>query len=212
MIEFIKHWIDILLHADNSIRMLVAQYKGWTYLILFLIIFCETGLVVTPFLPGDSLLFAAGTVASGLGVLNIYTLLILLFIAAFVGDNTNYSVGRYIGPKVLQRFIRKEYLERTHVFYQKHGGQTLIIARFIPGIRTLAPFVAGVGIMEYKRFLVYCITGNLLWINIFLWAGFLLGTEPWIQQHFSTVTLIIIFLSMLPAAYEFIKTRFFSPK
>jgi len=208
MIEFIKHWIDILLHADNSIRMLVAQYKGGTYLILFLIIFCETGLVVTPFLPGDSLLFAAGTVASGLGVLNIYTLLILLFIAAFVGDNTNYSVGRYIGPKVFQRFIRKEYLERTHLFYEKHGGQTLIIARFIPGIRTLAPFVAGVGIMDYRKFLVYCITGNLLWINIFLWAGYLLGTEPWIQQHFSSVTLIIIFLSLLPAIYGFIKNKF----
>jgi len=208
MIEILKHWIDILLHADNSLRILVTDYKGGAYLILILIIFCETGLVITPFLPGDSLLFAAGTVASGLGVLNIYLLLVLLFIAAFAGDNSNYLIGRYVGPKVLLRFIRKEYLERTHNFYEKHGGQTLIIARFIPGVRTFAPFVAGVSIMNYRKFLAYCITGNLLWINIFLWAGYLLGREPWIQTHFSTVTIIIIFISLLPAAYEFIRNKF----
>jgi membrane-associated protein len=211
MIEILKHWLDILLHADNSLKNLVGQYKEGTYLILILIIFCETGLVVTPFLPGDSLLFAAGTVASGLGVLNIYTLLITLFLAALAGDNSNYFIGRYIGPKVFQmnfRFINREYLLRTHNFYEKYGGQTLIIARFVPLVRTFAPFVAGVGYMLYKRFLSYSVMGNLLWINIFLWTGYLLGTNPFIQQHFSLVTLFIIGISLLPAIYGFIRARF----
>ena len=145
MIDTLKHWLDLLLHADTSLQMLVTNYQGWTYLILFTIIFCETGLVVTPFLPGDSLLFAAGVIASSLGVLNIYALLGLIFIAAFAGDNSNYFIGNYIGPKIFNlklRFIRKDYLERTHAFYEKHGGKTIIIARFIPIIRTFAPFVA----------------------------------------------------------------------
>jgi membrane-associated protein len=211
MVEQLKHWADLLLHADNSLKMLVGEYKSWTYLILILIIFCETGLVVTPFLPGDSLLFAAGTVASGLGVLNIYCLLILLFLAAITGDNSNYFIGRYIGPKVFNmklRFVRKEYLDRTHAFYEKHGGQTLIIARFVPIIRTFAPFVAGVGLMNYKRFFSFCVIGNLLWINIFLWAGYFLGTVPFIQQHFSQVTLLIIVVSLIPALYGVIRSRF----
>jgi membrane-associated protein len=213
MIDLLKHWADILLHADNSLKMLVGEYKSWTYLILVVIIFCETGLVVTPFLPGDSLLFAAGTIASGLGVLNIYTLLFLMFVAAFVGDNCNYFIGRYIGPKVFSmnfRFIRKDYLERTHAFYEKHGGKTIIIARFIPIIRTFAPFVAGVGSMTYRRFIIFSILGNLLWINIFLWAGYLLGTNVFIQQHFSQVTLLIIFVSLIPVFYGVIRSRFSS--
>jgi len=211
MIEVLKHWADILLHADNSLRTLVADYKGWTYLILILIIFCETGLVVTPFLPGDSLLFAAGTVASGLHVLNIYTLVITLFLAAFAGDNSNYFFGRYIGPKVFSmnfRFIKRDYLVKTHMFYEKHGGQTIIIARFIPIIRTFAPFVAGISIMDYKKFLIYSIAGNILWINLFLWVGYLLGTNKYIEQHFSAVTLIIIAVSLLPGIYGIIKNRF----
>lgn len=210
MIDQLKHWIDILLHADNTLKNLVNDYHSGVYVILFAIIFCETGLVVTPFLPGDSLLFAAGAVASGLGGLNIYTLLPLIFIAAFAGDNSNYFIGRYLGPKVFSmnyRFIRKDYLERTHTFYQKYGGQTIIIARFIPIIRTFAPFVAGVGTMDYKRFLAFSILGNLLWINIFLWVGYLLGTNPFIQQHFSAVTLGIIIVSLIPAVVQFIRIR-----
>jgi len=213
MIEQLKHWADILLHADNTLKTLVGEYKSGTYLILALIIFCETGLVVTPFLPGDSLLFAAGAVASGLGELNISTLLILLFIAAFTGDNTNYFIGRFLSPRLLKmnsKLIRKDYLERTHTFYEKHGGKTLIIARFIPIIRTFAPFVAGIGSMEYKKFLSFSVIGNLLWINIFLWSGYLLGTNAFIKQHFSAVTLFIIFVSLIPAVFEFIRAKFSS--
>lgn len=213
MMEQLKHWADILLHADNTLKMLVGEYKSWTYLILCLIIFCETGLVITPFLPGDSLLFAAGTIASGLGELNIYTLIILLFIAAFAGDNSNYFIGKYIGPKVFNmnlRFVRQDYLERTHIFYEKHGGKTIIIARFIPIIRTFAPFVAGVGSMIYRRFITFSIVGNLLWINIFLWTGYLLGTNAFIQQHFTLVTILIIVASLIPVAYGVIRSKFSS--
>ncbi len=210
MIDTLKHWLDLLLHADTSLQMLVTNYQGWTYLILFTIIFCETGLVVTPFLPGDSLLFAAGVIASSLGVLNIYALLGLIFIAAFAGDNSNYFIGNYIGPKIFNlklRFIRKDYLERTHAFYEKHGGKTIIIARFIPIIRTFAPFVAGVGSMTYRRFLSFSILGNLLWINSFLWAGYLLGNNEFVKKHFTQVTFGIIFVSLLPPIYGAIRSR-----
>lgn len=215
MVELLKHWIDVLLHADQLLKSLATQYQSWTYLILFAIIFCETGLVVTPFLPGDSLLFAAGTIASGLGVLNIYTLILLMFLAAFAGDNSNYFIGHFLGPKVFNmklRFVRKEYLERTHTFYEKHGGKTVVIARFIPIIRTFAPFVAGVGSMNYKRFIAFSIIGNLLWINTFSWAGYLLGTNKLIKEHFSAVTLMIILISLLPAFYGLIRSRFSSKK
>lgn len=208
--DTLHHWIDLLLHADTSLQMLVNKYQGWTYLILFTIIFCETGLVVTPFLPGDSLLFAAGVVASSLGVLNIYALLGLIFIAAFAGDNSNYFIGNYIGPKIFNlklRFIRKDYLERTHAFYEKHGGKTIIIARFIPIIRTFAPFVAGVGSMTYRRFISFSILGNLLWINSFLWAGYLLGNNEFVKKHFTQVTFGIIFVSLLPPIYGAIRSR-----
>ncbi len=210
MIEFIKHWIDIILHADRTLKLLVVEYQDWTYLILFVIIFCETGLVITPFLPGDSLLFAAGTIASGLGVLNIYSLAGILLLAAFAGDNSNYFIGRFIGPKVFGmnlRYIRKDYLERTHAFYQKHGGKTVIIARFVPIIRTFAPFVAGVGTMTYRRFILFSIAGSMLWINTFLWVGFLLGTNGFIQTHFTLVTIFIIIISLLPAFGAAAKAR-----
>jgi membrane-associated protein len=200
----IKHWIDMLLHADNALKGIVGEYKNGTYLILFLIIFCETGLVITPFLPGDSLLFAAGAIAGSMGVLNVPTLVVLLFIAAFAGDNSNYFIGRYFGPKIFNmnlRFINKDYLERTHQFYEKHGGKTIIIARFMPIIRTFAPFVAGIGSMRYPKFITFSIIGNLIWINLFTWAGYGLGENPWVKTHFTLVTFLIIGVSLIPAVY-----------
>lgn len=207
--ETLKHWLDLLLHADKVLPNLVNDYQGWVYLILCIIIFCETGLVVTPFLPGDSLLFAAGITASGLGGgLNIFVLLITIFIAAFAGDNSNYFIGRFVGPKIFGRFFRKDYLDRTHAFYEKHGGKTLIIARFAPIIRTFAPFVAGIGNMKYTRFITFSIIGNLLWINSFLWAGYLLGTNEFVKAHFTQVTFVIIFVSLIPAIYGGLKNFF----
>lgn len=206
--QTIHHWIDLILHADTSLQMLVNTYRGWTYLILFTIIFCETGLVVTPFLPGDSLLFAAGTIASGLNVLNIYTLLLFTFIAVFAGDNSNYFIGRYIGPKIFSlnlRFVRKDYLIKTHTFYEKYGGRVLVMARFMPIIRTFAPFVAGVGSMRYVRFLGFSLLGNLLWINVCLWSGYLLGSNEFVKTHFTGVTLVIIIVSLMPALFGALK-------
>jgi membrane-associated protein len=206
--QTIHHWIDLILHADTSLQMLVNTYQGWTYLILFVIIFCETGLVVTPFLPGDSLLFAAGTIASSLNVLNIYSLVMLMFVAAFVGDNSNYFIGFYTGPKIFNlksRFIRKDYLIKTHNFYERYGGRTLIAARFMPIIRTFAPFVAGVGSMRYMRFLGFSVVGNLLWINVCLWAGYLLGSNEFVKTHFTGVTLAIIVVSLMPALFGALK-------
>lgn len=206
-----------LLHPDQkNLSDLVDQLHIGFYFIFCLIIFCETGLVVTPFLPGDSLLFAAGTLAGGLsmnGGLNIYMLVIILFIAAFAGDNTNYFIGRFTGPKIFtsnNRFVNKEYLVKTHNFYERNGGKTIIIARFIPIIRTFAPFVAGIGTMAYSRFLLFSFLGNLFWINLFLWAGFLLGTNAWVQQHFTIVELTIIVISLLPVFYGIIQRIFIS--
>ncbi len=210
MIEEIKHFIHLIPHDRDSLQYIVDAYQKSTYVILCLIIFCETGLVVTPFLPGDSLLFAAGVVASGLGVLNIYVLLILLFIAAFAGDNSNYFIGNFIGPKIFKlnlKFIRKDYLEKTHAFYEKHGGRTIIIARFIPIIRTFAPFVAGVGSMTYRRFVVFSILGNLLWINSFLWTGYLLGHTDFVKNYFTQITYGIIIVSLIPPIYGAIRSR-----
>jgi membrane-associated protein len=208
--DTIHHWIDLILHADTSLQMLVNNYQGWTYLILAVIIFCETGLVITPFLPGDSLLFAAGVIASGLGVLNIYNLLLVVFLAAFAGDNSNYFIGNFIGQRILNfkwKLVRKEHLDRTHAFYEKHGGKTIIMARFVPIIRTFAPFVAGLGSMGYKRFISFSILGNLLWINSFLWAGYLLGNNEFVKKHFTQVTFGIIFISLIPAIYGAIRSR-----
>jgi membrane-associated protein len=211
MMETLHHWLDLLLHADKTLPNLISDYHNWIYLIFFIIIFCETGLVIAPFLPGDSLLFAAGTIASSQGSLNIYTLLLLIFIAAFSGDNSNYFIGRYFGPKIFNlnlRFIRKDYLLKTHNFYEKHGGKVLVVARFMPIIRTFAPFVAGVGSMVYTRFITFSILGNLLWINVCLWAGYLLGTNEFVKTHFTAVTLGIIVVSLLPAIYGAIRSRF----
>ncbi len=203
--EFISYLIEFVLHIDKHLAVIVNDYQSWTYLILFLIVFCETGLVVTPFLPGDSLLFAAGAIAALDGnPLNLGTLITLLFIAAFVGDNINYMVGKFLGHKVYThnfKLIKREYLDKTHAFYEKHGGKTLVIARFMPIIRTFAPFVAGVGEMAYRRFLMFCVIGNLIWVNLFLVAGFYIGNRPLIKKNFSLVIFLIIFISLLPSIY-----------
>ena len=216
MLELLKNLLDIILHIDIHLFKWVDEYHTWTYLILFLIIFMETGLVVTPFLPGDSLLFAAGMVAAGnlpatvnAGTmaaatghpLNILVLILLLICAAFSGDNTNYFIGRLLGKTVYDktyRLIRREYLDKTHAFYEKHGGKTLIIARFMPIIRTFAPFVAGVGTMRYFRFISFSFVGNVLWVVSFSLAGSFFGNIPVVKHNFTIVILSIIFVSLLP--------------
>ena len=207
--EIIKHLIDFILHIDKHLVEIVGTYSSWTYLILFVIIFCETGLVVTPFLPGDSLLFAAGTIAGG-GSLDLGALIIIVYLAAFLGDNTNYFIGRWIGPAVFEKnykLLKKEYLIKTHSFYEKHGGKTLIIARFMPILRTFAPFIAGVGTMAYRRFLAFSLFGNFLWIIIFTVSGYYFGQLEFIKKHFSLVTLAIIGISLLPIGIGFIRHK-----
>ena len=208
--EFFEQFIDFVLHIDKHLETIVKEYHKATYLILALIIFCETGLVVTPFLPGDSLLFAAGALA-GAGLLNFWLLILILFIAAFLGDNLNFAVGNFIGDKLVnskRKFIKKEYLDRTHAYYEKHGGKTVILARFIPIVRTFAPFVAGLGSMIYRRFLFFCIAGNVIWILTFTIAGYLLGSNEWVKSHFSLVTLGIIGVSVLPVVIGFFKSKY----
>ena len=207
--DFIQQIIDFILHIDKHLFEIVKQYDKVTYLILALIIFCETGLVVTPFLPGDSLLFAAGALA-GAGLLHLGLLMIILFSAAIIGDNLNFAIGNYIGHRLIEskkKWIKREYLDRTHKYYEKHGGKTVIIARFIPIVRSFAPFVAGLGSMVYKRFILFCITGNILWIGIFTLAGFAFGNNQWVKDHFTLVTLGIIGLSVLPIIIGLIKSR-----
>jgi membrane-associated protein len=209
MADLFHFFIDFVLHIDRHLLEIVTQYQSWTYAILFVIIFCETGLVVTPFLPGDSLLFAAGAIAAMEGhPLSLGFLIVLVLLAAFTGDNTNYFIGRFLGKKVYEKdykLIKKKYLDETHAFYEKHGGKTLIVARFMPIIRTFAPFVAGVGSMTYKRFLAFCIAGNVLWVNIFLSAGYFFGNIPTVKKNFSLVVFAIIFISFIPPVYTFIK-------
>ena len=209
MLHLIKEFIYFILHIDDSLKVWVADYRNWTYMILFMIIFCETGLVVTPFLPGDSLLFAAGTIAAmETHPLNIGVIILLLICAAFAGDNTNYFIGRFIGIKVYEknyRLIRKEYLNKTHAFYERHGGKTLIIARFMPIIRTFAPFVAGVGTMRYPRFFFFSITGNILWVTSFSLVGYYFGNIEIVRKNFSLAILGIIFVSLLPVIITVIK-------
>jgi len=208
--ELLKALFEILLHLDKHLDLLIRNYGVWTYAILFLIIFLETGLVVTPFLPGDSLLFAAGTFAA-LGSLDARWLVISLSIAAIAGDTVNYWIGYTIGPKVFSkeksRFLNKEYLYRTHRFYEKYGGKTIILARFIPIIRTFAPFVAGIGSMTYRSFLIYNISGGIAWVVIFVLGGYLFGNIPVVKQNFSLVIFAIIILSILPGIIEFLRHR-----
>jgi membrane-associated protein len=207
--EIVNSFFDVFLHLDTHLFRLVTEYRNWTYLILFCIIFCETGLVVTPFLPGDSLLFAAGAIAA-LGILNIWILIGLLCIAAILGDSVNYSLGKFLGEKVFDRnyrLIKKEYLYRTHEFYEKHGGKTIIIARFVPIIRTFAPFVAGVGSMNYLRFILFNIIGGILWVFICSFGGYFFGNLPFVKNNFSVVVLAIVFISILPMIVEYLKYK-----
>ena len=208
--EFIKDFIDLFLHLDTHLQTVIQNYGTWTYVILFLIIFCETGLVVTPILPGDSLLFAAGAFAAT-GSLDLAWLLILLTFAAVLGDAVNYAIGHFMGPKVFaqpdSRFLKREYLDRTHQFYEKYGGKTIIIARFVPIVRTFAPFVAGVGSMTYVKFASYNVIGGLLWVGVCVFAGYAFGNIPVVQENFTLVILGIIFVSILPGIIEFLRQR-----
>jgi membrane-associated protein len=208
--ELVNALFEIVMHLDKHLDLLIRNYGIWTYAILFLIIFLETGLVVTPFLPGDSLLFAGGTFAA-LGSLDARWLIISMSIAAIAGDTLNYWIGYTVGPKVFNkeksRFLNKEYLYRTHRFYEKYGGKTIILARFIPIIRTFAPFVAGIGSMTYKRFILYNISGGIGWVVIFVLGGYLFGNIPVVKQNFSLVIFVIIILSILPGIVEFLRHR-----
>jgi membrane-associated protein len=212
--ELLRQFIDLFLHLDQHLSQIISDYGTWTYIILFLIIFVETGVVVMPFLPGDSLLFAAGAFAAT-GVLNVWVLLVLLFVAAFLGDTLNYTIGNYFGPKVFRRdyrFLKREYLLKTQAFYEKHGGKTIIFARFIPIIRTFAPFVAGVGTMKYSKFLSYNVIGGFIWVVGFVAAGFLFGNIPAVKKNFTLVIFAIILLSILPPVIELLKHKFKSNK
>jgi membrane-associated protein len=207
--DLLPRIIDLFLHLDQHLGQLISQYGAWTHLILFLIVFCETGLVITPFLPGDSLLFAAGTFAA-LGALDLWLVVLLLIIAAIAGDTVNYWIGAYIGPRAFRgdiRFLRQEYLDRTHAFYEKHGGKTIILARFVPIIRTFAPFVAGVGAMSYPRFIAYNVIGAVLWVGLFVLGGYYFGNISVVRENFTLVILAIIAISVLPIAVEALRAR-----
>ncbi len=208
--EFLKSLIDILLHLDVHLDLVIRSYGFWTYGILFFIIFLETGLVVTPFLPGDSLLFAAGTFAA-LGSLDLMWLIVLLSIAAIAGDTANYWIGHASGPKVFSkeksRLFNKAYLRRTHQFYEKYGGKTIIIARFVPIVRTFAPFVAGIGSMTYGRFIAYNVVGGIGWVILLVLGGYFFGNIPVIKQNFSLAIAAIILISILPGIIEFLRHR-----
>ena len=207
--DLLRTLADLFLHLDQHLGQLISQYGIWTHLILFLIVFCETGLVITPFLPGDSLLFAAGTFAA-LGALDLWLIITLLIVAAIVGDTVNYWIGAYIGPRAFRgdiRFMRKEYLDRTRVFYEKHGGKTIILARFVPIIRTFAPFVAGVGAMSYPKFITYNVVGAVLWVGLFVLGGYFFGNITVVRENFTLVILAIIAISILPIAFEALRAR-----
>ena len=207
--ELISYLFDLFLHLDEHLSVVIQNYGTWTYLLLFMIIFMETGLVVTPFLPGDSLIFAAGTFA-GMGDLNVTLLFLLLSAAAVIGDTANYWIGHYIGPRAFSgevRFLKKEYLDRTHEFYERHGGKTIILARFVPIVRTFAPFVAGVGAMSYGKFITYNVVGGILWVALFTFGGYFFGNLQFVQDNFSIVVIAIILISVMPAVYEFFKER-----
>ena len=210
--QYIKFLIDFILHLDVHLSAIIENYGNWTYFILFIIIFIETGVVIMPFLPGDSLVFAAGAFAA-LGSMNIGVLFVILCIAAIIGDTVNYEIGKFIGPKIFEkqnlRFLKKEHLERTHKFYEKHGGKTIIFARFIPIIRTFAPFVAGIGEMTYLKFISYNFIGGISWVTLFLFGGFFFGNMPAVKENFTIVIFGIIFISVLPAVFEYVRQKFF---
>jgi membrane-associated protein len=209
--EFIAKAVDFFLHLDTHLGELIQQYGVWTYAILTLVVFCETGLVVTPFLPGDSLLFAAGALAAlPASPLRVEMLFLLLAGAAIAGDTVNYWIGHKVGPRAFEgriKFLNKKHLERTHEFYERYGGKTIIIARFVPIVRTFAPFVAGIGSMSYGRFIVYNVVGGLAWVAICLFGGYFFGNLPFVKENFSVVILAIIFISILPGVYEFVRHK-----
>jgi membrane-associated protein len=209
--ELLATFIDIMLHLDKHLTMLVAQYGAWVYAILFIIVFCETGLVVTPFLPGDSLLFVAGAVAAA-GGMDIGLLIVLLIVAAVLGDAVNYAVGSWFGPKVFRwessRFFNRTAFDRTHAFYEKHGGKTIIIARFMPLIRTFAPFVAGVAQMTYTRFAMFNVTGAVIWVVSLSLAGYWFGNLPWVKENLTLVILAIIAISLAPLVVAWLRAKF----
>ncbi|HWK72711.1 MAG TPA: DedA family protein [Povalibacter sp.] len=208
--ELIAWFVDVILHLDKHLSELVLQYHFWIYLILFLIVFCETGLVVTPFLPGDSLLFAAGALAAidSTGTLNAVWLWVLLMLAAIIGNEVNFRVGRAIGPRAFNgsiRWLKQEYLLRTQAFYDRHGGKTIVLSRFVPIIRTFAPFVAGVGMMQRRRFAAYNFVGAFTWVTAFIWGGFLFGNVPLIKNNFGVVTILIVVISVLPVIWGLLR-------
>lgn len=208
--EILTYLIDLFLHLDEHLANIISQYGTWTYAILFFVIFMETGFVITPFLPGDSLLFAAGTFASPVmgEALNVYLLVGLLTVAAVLGDTVNYWIGHYIGERAYDsRWIKKEYIDRTKAFFAKHGGKTIFLARFVPIIRTFAPFVAGVGKMKYSYFFSYNVIGGIVWVPLFTFAGYFFGTMPFVQKNFEFVIIAIILISLIPVFFEFIKAR-----
>jgi len=205
--DFLKNLLDIFLHVDDQLAAIIAQYGAWTYALLFLVIFMETGFVVTPFLPGDSLLFAAGTFAA-LGAMNVWALLGLLMIAAVGGDTVNYWIGHYLGERAYSsKWVKKEYVERTHAFFEKHGGKTIFLARFVPIVRTFAPFVAGAGRMSYRYFFSYNVLGGIVWVALFTLAGYFFGAIPFVKDNFELVIIAIILISVLPAVWEAWKAR-----
>lgn len=208
--EILKKFIDVVLHMSKYLDDLVGQFGPWLYVILFLIIFCETGLVVTPFLPGDSLLFAVGALAARPDGLNFWILLSTMIIAAILGDSVNYWIGKMFGDKLHQKYprlIKPQHLQKTHDFYERYGGKTIIIARFVPIVRTFAPFVAGIGKMTYSRFMLFNVSGAFLWIGLLLPAGYFFGNLPWVKKNFSLVVMAIIVLSILPGVIEFLRER-----
>ncbi len=214
MTDLIHHLLDFILHIDIHLEKIVGEYDKSTYLILALIVFCETGLVVTPFLPGDSLLFAAGALAAK-SLLSLPLLIIILFAAAILGDNTNYFIGNFLGHKLItakRKIIKKEYIDRTHLFYEKHGGKAIVIARFAPIIRTFAPFVAGLGSMTYRRFIGFCVFGNILWICSFSIAGYVFGNIEIVKRNFTFVIFGIILISLLPMIIGIIRHKYFNNK
>ena len=208
--DIIIYFIDFFIHLDKYLPQIIQGFGIWAYVIMFMVIFCETGLVVTPILPGDSLLFALGAFAAQ-GALSIEMLLISLCVAAVAGDTVNYSIGNFLGPKVFHyqdtRFFKKEYLVRTHQFYEKHGGKTIIIARFVPIVRTFAPFVAGIGAMKYFRFITYNIVGGIAWVCLFLLGGYFFGGIPAVKRNFTLVIMAIIVISVLPGVFEYWRQR-----
>jgi membrane-associated protein len=202
--------VDFLLHLDKHLDYIIKNYGLWCYLIFFLIIFCETGLVVTPFLPGDSLLFALGALAAA-GSLEVAFIFGLLCAAAVLGDSANYTIGKYFGDVILRHqgkwFLKKEHVDRTHNFYEKYGAKTIVIARFVPIIRTFAPFIAGVGKMTYLKFFSYNVIGGILWVTLFIFGGYFFGNIPFVKRNFSMVILVIIILSIMPAVIEVIREK-----